>query len=503
VRALSTGVAALALTCLAAPSAFAGVADPDPSFGEEGVATVPFEAQAWAKSMAIAPDGDIVVVGSVEAAPDTYDLAMARLNPDGSLDEDFGDGGRLTLDLAKGGSDGWGAVAIRPDGHIVVAGSAQTPNTQAAVVQLDSDGALDPSFGDAGLVVFGFGAAELGSANDVALDDAGNVVVAGWGSSERSEGGTDAAIARLTPDGQLDPSFDGNGMATIGVFDVGSGGPSSDRASGLVIEPDGDIVVGGSSFWIPRGASLIVETDSGGTVKQLVTGGEGVHTDATLLASGEPLIVGYARSHGAPYGSATARLVGSDAIQGWGFEPPWTDDPLAASASAVAPLPDGRAIVAGRIEAYSGSVEHDLFLFDPSSEEGFVAQGAVDFVPSDVAASSDGKVLAADAHGSDVFAVRRFMPPTADPVVLPAAGLPPKTQIVSVEAAHRKATIRFRSHPKDATFECKLDAHRWQACDSPYKVGRLDEGKHRFKVRAVSPEGTRDKTPAKRRFSID
>jgi hypothetical protein len=67
----------------------------------------------------------------------------------------------------------------------------------------------------------------------------------------------------------------------------------------------------------------------------------------------------------------------------------------------------------------------------------------------------------------------------------------------------RRATFKFRSEPAGATFQCKLDKKPFKPCKSPKTYKGLSEGKHTFKVRAVSASGAVDATPAKRAFRVD
>jgi uncharacterized delta-60 repeat protein len=91
----------------------------DPTFGTGGTATIDFGiTDDFANDAVLQADGRIVVAGYTQAAED---VAVARLNPDGSLDATFGAGGKATVDF--GGIATFGnAVALAPNGRIVVAG---------------------------------------------------------------------------------------------------------------------------------------------------------------------------------------------------------------------------------------------------------------------------------------------------------------------------------------------------------------------------------------------
>jgi hypothetical protein len=81
----------------------------------------------------------------------------------------------------------------------------------------------------------------------------------------------------------------------------------------------------------------------------------------------------------------------------------------------------------------------------------------------------------------------------------------PNTQIT--KAPKRKtekttAKFKFKSSEQGSTFECKLDGKSYKACTSPRKVKHLDDGKHKFRVRAVDAAGNTDPTPAKAKFKV-
>ena len=94
----------------------------DTDFGTDGKVITSFgESDDAANSVAIQPDGKIIVVGLTSYFQDS-DFALARYNSDGTLDESWGTGGKLTTDFASGW-DGGSGVAIQQDGKIVCVGS--------------------------------------------------------------------------------------------------------------------------------------------------------------------------------------------------------------------------------------------------------------------------------------------------------------------------------------------------------------------------------------------
>jgi hypothetical protein len=66
----------------------------------------------------------------------------------------------------------------------------------------------------------------------------------------------------------------------------------------------------------------------------------------------------------------------------------------------------------------------------------------------------------------------------------------------------RTPTFRFASNQAGSAFECALDRHRFRLCRSPLTTKPLKPGRHVFRVRAVSPAGMRDASPAGYAFKI-
>src|SRR5205823_7146377 len=89
----------------------------DTSFGSKGNVTTTFGRWAWINAVAIQPDGKVVAVGGTQS---TYfnnggvtDLALARYNPDGSLDTSFGSGGKAVTDAGGRFEESFNAMALQ------------------------------------------------------------------------------------------------------------------------------------------------------------------------------------------------------------------------------------------------------------------------------------------------------------------------------------------------------------------------------------------------------
>ncbi|MBM3934624.1 MAG: hypothetical protein FJ319_10040 [SAR202 cluster bacterium] len=198
-------------------------------------------AQSQAFSVAIQSDGKIVAAGAFfKFFATAWDIALARYNPDGSLDASFDGDGKVITDI--GGFDlGMGdvadAVVVLPDGKILVAGHAAVSSqnsTDFALVRYNSDGSLDGTFGSGGMVTTDFGTA-LDNAYEMAVQTDGKIVLAGHAGDFPT---ADFAVARYLPDGALDTSFDGDGKVTTNL-----GG--WDNGKSVAIQTDGAIDVVG------------------------------------------------------------------------------------------------------------------------------------------------------------------------------------------------------------------------------------------------------------------
>ncbi len=195
---------------------------PDRSFGSNGRVLTAFpNGSAWATGVAIEPDGKIVVAGTASAGRGGDDFALARYDANGSLDSSFSGDGKLTTDFGE--EDRAHGLAIQRDGKIVVAGSTSAGRgaDDFALARYDPDGSLDATFSGDGKVTTGFGHHE--HASGVAIQSDGKIVAAG---TRRDGLNNDFALVRYDRNGTLDPSFDGDGKVTTGFgsdFDEAAG----------------------------------------------------------------------------------------------------------------------------------------------------------------------------------------------------------------------------------------------------------------------------------------
>lgn len=253
----------------------------DPTFGNGGLVTTAAGTQAVAGAAVVQPDGRIVTAGETQDGTGGAMMISARVNPDGTPDQGYGTDGVVLVDIDR--SAVANTLALQPDGRIVLVGAGKDPSTKAlmfSAVRLLADGTRDASFGTDGVVTVPIG--RMSIANAVAVQPDGRIVLAGgaidgsavgatllgtgalafgsagFGNTPVGSGigssaltgttfaaGTVFAATRLLPDGKVDPSF-----GTGGVVKVAK---PTGEAWGLALQPDGRIVLGGGA-------------DDGGTV---------------------------------------------------------------------------------------------------------------------------------------------------------------------------------------------------------------------------------------------
>lgn len=246
----------------------------DLTFGVDGTLTVDLgnKLNDSVTAVAVQADGKVIAAGYCTTAAAGRDFALIRLNPNGALDAAFGSGGRLSFNFNPGDRDDIArAVLAQPDGKILVAGEGlrEFGDFDIAVARLNSDGTFDTSFGGDGKVTTNLPDHRPDYGRALALQPDGKILVAGY--SNRPGTGDDFVVVRYNADGSLDTTFDGDGILTTDILTN-----REDRISSISLQADSKIVVAGytndptfkRNFAVVRyNANGSLDTGFGGTGK--------------------------------------------------------------------------------------------------------------------------------------------------------------------------------------------------------------------------------------------
>jgi uncharacterized delta-60 repeat protein len=346
----------------------------DSSFGTGGFVETDLGGNDFydeASALAVQGDGKLVAAGySFANSPPDPRFAVVRYNADGSLDNTFGSGGMVLTEV--GGTYGGyaNALAIQDDGRLVVAGwRILAGQNQFTVARYTAGGLLDPNFGAGrcsasqnycdvdtpclpgevcgGVVVTTITGLQ-DEAHNIVVQSDGKLVVSGRAHDSSSAG---IALVRYNADGSLDSGFGTGGVVrTTNILSIGS----PNGGTGLVLQPDGKLVVSGTvpvdlTFGIMRfntngtldtafGASGIAIVDIPGPSE--FTNSLLLQTDGKIVAAGSGNDVqDFALARVDPDGSPDSTF-GSDGIvvtSLGGYE----------TAYSVALQPDGKLVAAG------------------------------------------------------------------------------------------------------------------------------------------------------------
>jgi uncharacterized delta-60 repeat protein len=285
----------------------------DTSFNGTGKVITDFgSGRSRGLALAIQPDGKIVVAGNSVVSPGYAGITVVRYDPDGGLDSSFGGTGKVATPVLPGGSVAH-SVALQADGRIVVAGySNNGNNNDFALVRYHSNGSLDTSFNGTGKVTTVFGNnTDIGES--VTVQSNGKIVVAGYTSDGNSNF---FALARYNSDGSLDQSFNGTGkiVSTIG---------ESAYATSAVLQSNGKIVVAGNTYSAGEYKIAVARYDTGGSLDPafnggIVTtnvGGGSEYADSVALQSDGKIMVAGRTVWSGPYNIAVLRYEGDAMVE--------------------------------------------------------------------------------------------------------------------------------------------------------------------------------------------
>lgn len=214
-------------------------------------------------SVIIQPDGKIVVAGYYYNEDSENDeIVVIRYNTNGTFDNSFGANGRVITAIGNNNAAAWGIV-LQNDGKIVVAGSYDEISG-IVIVRYNSNGTLDNTFGNAGIVTDTYG----DIATSVSVQSDGKIVIASVTPN------SNFLVARYNTNGILDNTFGTGGKV---VTPIGNG--NEDAALAIKVQSDGKIIAAGYSTFNSITNFTVVRYNSNGTLDNTFgTGGISLNT---------------------------------------------------------------------------------------------------------------------------------------------------------------------------------------------------------------------------------
>ena len=324
-------------------------------------------------SIALQPDGKIVVAGAFNRTNGSLENRILRLNADGSRDESFAPG--------SGANGTVRAVALQPDGKLLLGGSFTSFNGVSSnrLVRLNSDGSVDQSFAPAG--------GADASVETIAADASGRVVIGGAFKTVNNV--SRSGVARLNGDGSLDLTFNpGSGTAERNP------GDGSHTVYSIVVQPDGRILLGGAFYSFngtPRPAVLRLDVDGTlDTAFNLGTGVDGAVRTATILSDGRVLIGGAFSIFSPATRDRIARLNLDGSV-----DSTFNTQGMAGEVYVLAVQPDSKLVIGGSFTGINYALRSRIARLnaDGSLDRPFAPTGGANGNIYKIVAQPDGKIL--------------------------------------------------------------------------------------------------------------
>lgn len=194
----------------------------DNSFGEEGILLLDSQTNNSCYTICQQADGKLVIAGT-SGSFNHEDFFLVRLTADGQIDRTFGNLGYVHTDLGK--NESTSKVLYQRDGKLLIIGFAHEDYEKSdfAIARYLPNGTLDESFGNKGKIITKIGSGGAAWATDAILQKDGKILVAGYAEGAYQ---SDYAMVRYHVDGQLDKSFGNKGKVIKSISPLGDRGAS-------------------------------------------------------------------------------------------------------------------------------------------------------------------------------------------------------------------------------------------------------------------------------------
>lgn len=227
------------------------------------------------EAIALQPDGKIVTVGYGPYR----NTVLYRYHTDGTPDLQFGDSGMVVTKAGEAWDESMQSIAVQPDGKIVVGGyyGALRKGYVMKAMRYTPDGKLDPYFGAGGKVAVPFKGTIKRENCRALLQGNGSIILAGSVAVKNAKSKTDFALCRLHGDGTIDSSFGIDGRQVLTTMEVEEG------LHNALLQPDGKIVLVGYSFASGDGTKAVLSRYYTGGVQPPLVATLGQQQRATTI----------------------------------------------------------------------------------------------------------------------------------------------------------------------------------------------------------------------------
>jgi uncharacterized delta-60 repeat protein len=269
----------------------------DTAFGANGIATASVGSidVGIGNLLALDTENRIIMAGTDGFGPTAFHLTAVRYTSNGQLDPSFGNSGVVTTSFSSGPAFG-SAVTVQPDHKAIIAGRV---NTDLALVRYTLTGTLDTSFNGSGVVTTAIGN-KVSEGYDLVTQDDGKIVAAGvWTDGSNS----DFLVARYHSNGSLDTSFNGSGIVTTSL----TTGQDDISYYGIAVQDDYKIIAVGEGRYAGSAVMVVARYQQNGDLDSTFNGTGVVTTsigmgaaaaDVAIQANGKILVAGVAVENG-------------------------------------------------------------------------------------------------------------------------------------------------------------------------------------------------------------
>jgi uncharacterized delta-60 repeat protein len=252
----------------------------DLAWGTSGMVSFMYASDTYVNCVALQPDGKILIAGHTTIGPNDLDMFVGRFNADGTPDLTFNATGHIVLPYSTGEENCY-AMALQPDGKIVIAGGIFMGASTLLFARVNANGTLDTGFG-----VNGYRSINSSSSTEfiqsLGILSNGTIVGMGYAAQGAPLWADQAIMVKLTPGGAPMPGFGSNGVLIPSIFNN-----IVSLTNGITINND---VIYATGDYAPPASSksiFLTKLDSNG-VASPAFGNGGVH-----LTNLNPSNVGY------------------------------------------------------------------------------------------------------------------------------------------------------------------------------------------------------------------